>query len=306
MNTAPWYCQTCYKKNSYKAEFCDKCGAAWNWPPQSSSASSWDGQLWSQDRPQTPRRRSSSRARGKGRGQDGKSQAKGKGKAKQNDGDYSAQSGLAPWQQSSALQTLGVAAPDMMQKITPPAPTKQVEGVISGLRAHLKTLGQESCPEVEAYLAKCLGNGPQVIKQASQRLEASGKTAARLKVELAQLKASWQKFQKQVEEEYEQQKMKFMDKRKQLLDGLAKAEEEYSQAQEALREAAVSGEKLPVETPVPVKMPPDPNFEAKMDGTPTKRTSEVLDVEDDQVIKKLRSPIHVQESPTKGLNGMDL
>lgn len=194
----------------------------------------------------------------------------------------------------------------MMQKITPPAPTKQVEGVISGLRAHLKTLGQESCPEVEAYLAKCLGNGPQVIKQASQRLEASGKTAARLKVELAQLKASWQKFQKQVEEEYEQQKMKFMDKRKQLLDGLAKAEEEYSQAQEALREAAVSGEKLPVETPVPVKMPPDPNFEAKMDGTPTKRTSEVLDVEDDQVIKKLRSPIHVQESPTKGLNGMDL
>eukprot|EP00434_Breviolum_minutum_P003484 symbB.v1.2.003065.t1/scaffold124.1/size443775/5 len=282
MNTAPWYCQTCYKKNSYKAEFCDKCGASWNWPPQSSSASSWDGQPWSQDRPQTPRRRSSSRARGKGRGQGGKSQVKGKGKAKQTDGDYSAQSGLSPWQQSSALQTLGVAAPDMMQKITPTAPTKQVEGVISGLRAHLKTLGQESCPEVEAYLAKCLGNGPQVIKQASQRLEASGKTAARLKVELAQLKASWQKFQKQVEEEYEQQKTKFMDKRKQLLDGLAKAEEEYSQAQEALREAAVSGEKLPVETPVPVKTPPNPNFESKMDGTPTKRSSEVLDLEDDQ------------------------
>ena len=175
MNTAPWYCATCYKKNSYKAEFCDQCGASWNWPPQSSSASSWGGRQWSQDQPQTPRRRTSSRTRGgKGRGQGGKPQAKGKGKTKQADGDYSGQS--------------------MTQKVAAPATTKQVEGVISGSRAHLKTLGQESCPEVEAYLAKCLGNGPQVIKQASQRLEASGKTAAKLKVELAQLKPSWQKF----------------------------------------------------------------------------------------------------------------
>ena len=305
MNTAPWYCATCYKKNSYKAEFCDQCGASWNWPPQSSSASSWGGRQWSQDQPQTPRRRSSSRSRGKGRGQGGKPQAKGKGKAKQANGDYSGQSGPAPWQQSSALQTLGVAAPDMTQKVAAPAPSKQVEGVISGLRAHLKTLGQESCPEVEAYLAKCLGNGPQVIKQASQRLEASGKTAAKLKVELAQLKASWQKFQKQVEEEYEQQKMKFVEKRKQLLDGLAKAEEEYSQAQEALREAAVSGEKLPVGASAPAKTPPEPPGEARLEGTPTKRPQEVLDLEDDQVIKKLRSPIHVEESPSKGMDRMD-
>ena len=99
--------------------------------------------------------------------------------------------------------------------------------------------------------------------------------------------------------------MKFVEKRKQLLDGLAKAEEEYSQAQEALREAAVAGEMLPGEAPVPVKTPPEPPGETKMEGTPTKRSQEVLDLEDDQVIKKLRSPIHVEESPTKGLNGMD-
>lgn len=94
----------------------------------------------------------------------------------------------------------------MEQKVQQTPAPKQVEGVISGLRAHLRSLGQET----ESYLPKCLGNGPQVIKQASQRLEASGKTAAKLKVELSQLATQWQKFQKKVEDEYKHQKQKYL------------------------------------------------------------------------------------------------
>ena len=36
-DTTPWYCGTCQKKNSYRAEFCDQCGASWMWSSHSSS-----------------------------------------------------------------------------------------------------------------------------------------------------------------------------------------------------------------------------------------------------------------------------
>ncbi len=256
------------------------------------------GRQW-QDPPKTPRRRSQSRPRGKGRGHGGKHQGKGKGKAKNSEGEYSQQSGSTPWQQSSALQTLGVTAPDMSHRTTPQSTSKQVEGVINGLRAHLKSLGHESSPEVEAYLAKCLGTGPQVIKQASQRLEASGKSAAKLKVELAQLNAGWEKFQKQVEE-YQQQKTKFMD-RKMIQEALQKAEE-YAAAQEALREAAANANKSPLEeSPQPPKPTEPPPEGVRMEGTP-KRRVDVVEVEDDKVLKRLKSPIHIAESPKKEPN----
>ncbi len=79
-------------------------------------------------------------------------------------------------------------------------------------------------------------------------------------MELAQLNAGWQKFQKQVEDEYQQQKQKFLDKQKMIKEGLAKAEEEYAAAQEALRDAAVGSDKPP-------EVPP-PNT------TPTEQTGE--------------------------------
>lgn len=186
----------------------------------------------------------------------------------------------------------------MNQKAAPAAAPKQVEGVINGLRAHLKSLGQEASPEVESYLAKCLGTGPQVIKQASQRLEASGKTAAKLKVELAQLVAGWQKFQKKVEDEYQSQKQKFLDKQKQLQEGLAKAEEEYTAAQEALREAATLADAPQEETPtIPPKTAENIEMQ-QLEGTPNKRKPEVVEVDDaDPVMKKLRSPIRIVDSP---------
>lgn len=165
----------------------------------------------------------------------------------------------------------------------------------------MKSLGQEPSAEVEAYLAKCLGSGPQAIKQASQRLEASGKTAAKLKVELAQLNANWQKFQKQVEEEYLVQKAKFTDRQKQIRESLQKAEEEYAAAQESLREAAAAAEKAQ-ETPKPVETP---GTEQNLEGTPQKRNrQDVIDIEEDTVVKKLRSPIDLVDSPG-GMNKMD-
>ena len=201
---------------------------------------------------------------------------------------------------------MGVSAPDLTLKATPPAPSKQVDGLITGLRAHMKNLGQEPSPEVEAYLAKCLGTGPQVIKQASQRLESSGKAAAKLKVEMAQLTAGWQKFQKQVEEEYEQQKIKFLEKQKVIKEGLAKAEEEYAAAQDALREATAAAEKAVPEDPPQGTPAMVTTMEAKPEGVMTpKRGADAIEVEDDQVIKKLRSPIHVVDSPAGGMNKMD-
>lgn len=191
--------------------------------------------------------------------------------------------------------------PDLSQKPAPMAPSKQVEGVIAGLRAHMKNLGQEASPEVEAYLAKCLGSGPQAIKQASQRLEASGKLAAKLKVELAQLNANWQKFQQQVEEEYLQQKAKFADRQKQIRESLQKAEEEYNAAQESLREAAQAAEKA---QEVPQDQDPKENTaNGRMAGTP-KRTAETIEVEDDKTLKRLKSPIVVPDL-AGGMNKMD-
>eukprot|EP00434_Breviolum_minutum_P000155 symbB.v1.2.000131.t2/scaffold16.1/size461936/5 len=254
----------------------------------SHSSSSWGNGRW-QDAPRTPRRRSQSRSRGKGKGQpqghSGKGKTKGKGKTE----EYHGTAGTTPWQSSSsALQSLGVTLPAMEQKVQQTPAPKQVEGVISGLRAHLRSLGQETTPEVESYLAKCLGNGPQVIKQASQRLEASGKTAAKLKVELSQLATQWQKFQKKVEDEYTQQKQKYLEKQKQLQDALVQAEEEYNAAQQALREAAAATETPTGDDVVPPKSTEVTEAEQQLEGTgtPQKRKPEVVDVEEDPVMKR--------------------
>ena len=272
----------------------------------SHSSSSWGNGHW-QDAPRTPRRRSQSRSRGKGKGQPQGQSGKGKNTGKGKTEEYHGAAGTTPWQSSSsALQSLGVTLPAMEQKVQQTPAPKQVEGVISGLRAHLRSLGQETTPEVESYLAKCLGNGPQVIKQASQRLEASGKTAAKLKVELSQLATQWQKFQKKVEDEYTQQKQKYLEKQKQLQDALVQAEEEYNAAQQALREAAAATETPPGEDVVPPKPTEATEAEQQLEGTgtPQKRKPEVVDVEEDPVMKRLKSPIKIQDSPN-AMNKMD-
>ena len=204
-----------------------------------------------------------------------------------------------PWQQqSSALQTMGVQPPETTSAVAPQAAPRnpQVDGLLMGLRSHLKSLGQEANPEVEAYLAKSLGSGPQAIKHASQRLEASGKTAAKLKVELAQLTTNWSKFQQKLEQEYEEQKKKFKEKKTQIQEGLKKAEEEYQAAQEPLQEAAA------VKAPTAVPEVPGQKEEEKpeLNGTP-KRKAKTEELEDeDPLQKKLRTPdevIPVPDSP---------
>ena len=188
--------------------------------------------------------------------------------------------------------------PEAANAMAPQAPPRnpQVDGLLMGLRTHLKSLGQEANPEVEAYLAKSLGSGPQAIKHASQRLEASGKTAAKLKVELAQLTTNWSKFQQKLEQEYEEQKKKFNEKKTQIQEGLKKAEEEYLAAQEALQEAAA------VKAPVTAPEAPAHKEEDKMEpnGTP-KRKAKTEELEDeDPLLKKLRTPdevIPVPDSP---------
>ena len=145
-----------------------------------------------------------------------------------------------------------------------------------------------------------------MIKQASQRLEASGKTAAKLKVELSQLATQWQKFQKKVEDEYKHQKQKYLEKQKQLQDALTQAEEEHNAAQLALREAAAATDTPNGDELAPPKPTEGAEAEQQLDGTgtPQKRKPEVVHVEEDPVLKRLKSPIKIPDSPSS-MNKMD-
>ena len=193
------------------------------------------GKGWQQDAPKTPRRRSKSKER-KGKG-------KSSGKSRENNGksgDYSGSSGQAPWQSSSLLQSMGIAPVDLAPRSPVPPKEALSDGILAGLRQHMKTLGQEVSPEVETYLLKKMGSNPQVIKQASNRLEAAQKTTVRLKAELNQLTLGWQKFTVQLEKEFDQQKEKFIEKKATLVEGIKRAEEEMVSAQDALKDAAAS------------------------------------------------------------------
>ncbi len=199
---------------------------------------------WTQDAPRTPRRRSKSKDR------KGKGKASGKGKeGGGKSGDYAAPSGQAPWQSSSLLQSLGISPVDLAPKS--PAPVKEniSDSILSGLRQHMKTIGQEVNPEIENYLLKKMGSNPQMIKQASNRLDAAQKATVKLKAELSQLTLGWQKFTVQLEKEFDQQKEKFTEKKAALLEGIKRAEEEMVTAQDALKDAAASNGALAPITP---------------------------------------------------------
>lgn len=240
MATAPWTC-SCGRKNSYKAEFCQICGASWMWTfgggASGASTSSWQRD-W-QDGPKTPRKRSQSRSRGKGKGgaKNGKTSKQG-GKEAGYTGD-----GGAPWRQSSSLlESMGITMPDTPTSKTPVAGQQKdgqnMEQVLSGLRSHLKSLGQEVSPEIESFLLQKTGNKAQAIRVASQKLEASQRTSTKLQAEITQQKVQWKKFQDKISEEYEAQLTKYQERIATLNDALQKAGEDYTEAKKILQEAA--------------------------------------------------------------------
>lgn len=244
----PWHCY-CGRKNSYKADYCQTCGSSWTWATTSASytpsaaTQKWMQQKseWKQweDPPRTPRRR------GKSRDGKGKNAAKGSGKSK---GD--AAGVPAPWQSSSALASLGVAPPQELQpKNTAPqqSRTAKVDGLLSGLKAHLKAQGKEVMPEVENLLQQMATQG-QNIKQASQKLGIAQKEATRLKNELARAKDGWNKFLELLSKEFDQHKEKHVQLMDTLTTALSQAEADMQAAKTALQEAAAEVAE-PVEAP---------------------------------------------------------
>ena len=260
------------------------------------SAGSARAANWKQDAPKTPRKRSQSKDR------KGKAKGSGKGKDKGGkSGDYAAGSGQAPWQSSSLLQSMGITPVDLAPKS--PAPSKEpfVDGILSGLRQHLKAIGQELNPEIESYLLKKTGNNPQAVKQASNRLEAAQKTTVKLKAELNQLTLGWQKFTAQLEKEFDQQKERFMEKKAALQRGIKTAEEEMVAAQDALKDAAASHRAAALSTDeelngATAQGPPNANVASP------KRTGD--GEKEDALAKKLKSAdvINVEDMEVDGVD----
>ena len=298
MSTAPWNC-VCGRKNSYRAEFCQTCGNSWSWSFSSAPASSTSRWHDWQDPPKTPkpRQRSQSRSRSKGKGAT-KGKQKG-GKADPQDlGGYSASDGQQPWQRSSVLATMGITPPGETPAKTSSASTQKDPGmdqVLQGLRAHLKSMGQEISPEVEKYLTQKAGSTAQTIKMASQQMEAAQKATTRLKAELAQQSAIWKKFQEQIAQEYETQLAKFQERQSNTKDGLKKAEEDFQEAKRILQAATQQdAETVPIvdelQSAATVQTAP-----GMTDVSPKRKTAEKNPVEEntDPLAKKLRQQVEV-------------
>ena len=209
-----------------------------------SSARDWDRG------PKTPRRRSKSRSKGSSKGRDQPKGGKSAGKCGGKEAGYAAAESLQPWQPPSMLATLGIAAPDA----PPPAAGSKankdpnLDGILKGLKNHLRAHGQELPPEAEAFLTQKAGLSTMTIKAASQRLESSQKSITKLKTEILQQQAAWKKFQDSLSKEYDMQLEKHKEKVNSLAEALKKSEEEYSDAKKALQEAA--------EEPSPPNPPP--------------------------------------------------
>lgn len=91
---------------------------------------------------------------------------------------------------------MGIAVPDEVpNKIsgTKPAKDAGMDQVLQGLKAHMKSLGQEVSPEIESYLSQKASSSAQTIKMASQRMETAQKTTTRLQADIAQQKAVWKR-----------------------------------------------------------------------------------------------------------------
>ena len=178
----------------------------------------------------------------KGKDQKGKSAGKA-GK----DGGYATSESAQPWQQSSMLATLGIMAPETPTQGQPPKTTPKdtdLEGLLKGLKSHLRAHGQELPAEAEAYFAQKSGSSTLTIKAASMRLESSQKNIKKAKAEILQQQAAWKKFQEALSKEYDTQLEKHKEKITALQDSLKKSQDEYPEAKKSLQEAADVSEEL--------------------------------------------------------------
>ena len=193
---------------------------------------------------------------------------------------------------------MGITPPGETPAKTSSASTQKDPGmdqVLQGLRAHLKSMGQEISPEVEKYLTQKAGSTAQTIKMASQQMEAAQKATTRLKAELAQQSAIWKKFQEQIAQEYETQLAKFQERQSNTKDGLKKAEEDFQEAKRILQAATQQdAETAPIvdelQSAATVQTAP-----GMTDVSPKRKTTEKNPVEEntDPLAKKLRQQVEV-------------
>ena len=171
---------------------------------------------------------------------------------------------------------------------------QNMEQVLSGLRSHLKSLGQEVSPEIESFLLQKTGNKAQAIRVASQKLEASQRTSTKLQAEITQQKVQWKKFQDKISEEYEAQLTKYQERIATLNDALQKAGEDYTEAKKILQEAANETEENteithPPDLPAAPAAPPGKTAEPAS-KSPKRKTGQE---EKDALAKRLRQDVHV-------------
>lgn len=189
---------------------------------------------------------------------------------------------------------------------------QNMEQVLSGLRNHLKSLGQEVTPEVEAFLLQKVGNKAQAIRMASQKLEASQKATTKLHAEINQQKVQWKKFQDKISEEYEAQLTKYKERMATLKDALRKAGEEYSDAKKTLQEAAnekevpdLSPRNVTTTVPTPPKPGQLPGATAPSTSKSPKRKAGEQE-EADPLAKHLKTEVDLMEISDEELGGAEV
>lgn len=193
---------------------------------------------------------------------------------------------------------MGITMPDTPTSKTPAAGQQKdgqnMEQVLSGLRSHLKSLGQEVSPEIESFLLQKTGNKAQAIRVASQKLEASQRTSTKLQAEINQQKVQWKKFQDKISEEYEAQLTKYQERIATLNEALHKAGEDYTEAKKILQEAANETEE-PTETPHPPDAPIVPAANPAKTAEPTSKSPKrkTGQEEKDALAKRLKQDVHV-------------
>lgn len=200
---------------------------------------------------------------------------------------------------------MGITPPGETPTKTSNASTQKDPGmdqVLQGLRAHLKSMGQEISPEVEKYLTQKAGSTAQTIKMASQQMEAAQKATIRLKAELAQQSAIWKKFQEQIAQEYETQLAKFQERQSSTKEGLKKAEEDFQEAKRILQAATQQDTEGPGgNSPVaPIvdelqRAAAEGTTQALVEVSPKRKTIEKNPVEEptDPLAKKLRQAVEI-------------
>ena len=181
---------------------------------------------------------------------------------------------------------MGIAIPDEAANKTSGNKSQKDTGmdqVLHGLKAHMKSLGQEISPEIENYLSQKAGSSAQTIKMASQRMESAQKATTRLQADIAQQKAVWKRFQDQIVQEYDAQRAKYQERMVGLQDALKKAEEDFNEAKKALQTAAKTTEE-------------NQDDELMVSGVPTTRNDGT------EISPKRKTPQQKQQEPEDPLS----